>query len=54
MAKSVVIQGAQVVTMDETLGDFASADILVEDGAIKAVGPSLASRPAPRPSMAPA
>jgi 5-methylthioadenosine/S-adenosylhomocysteine deaminase len=42
MAKSVVIQGAQVVTMDEKLGDFASADIVVEDGAIKAVGPSLA------------
>ena len=41
MAKSVVIQGAQAVTMDEGLGDFASADILIEDGAIKAVGPSL-------------
>src|SRR3954469_25335937 len=43
MAKSLVIQGAQVVTMDEGLGDFASADILVENGAIKAVGPSLAA-----------
>jgi len=42
MAKRVVIQGAQVVTMDEKLGDFASADIVVEDGAIKAVGSSLA------------
>ncbi len=41
MAKSIVIQGAQVVTMDEKLGDFASADIVAEDGAIKAVGPSL-------------
>jgi cytosine/adenosine deaminase-related metal-dependent hydrolase len=41
MAKSVVIQGAQVVTMDERLGDFAVADILIENGAIKAVGPSL-------------
>jgi cytosine/adenosine deaminase-related metal-dependent hydrolase len=27
--------------MDETVGDCASADILVEDGAIRAVGPSL-------------
>src|SRR5689334_13029186 len=43
MAKSSIIQGAQVVTMDEGLGDFASADILIEDGAIKAVGPSLAA-----------
>ncbi len=42
MANSVVIQGAQVVTMDERLGDFPSADILIEGGAIKAVGPSLA------------
>jgi 5-methylthioadenosine/S-adenosylhomocysteine deaminase len=41
MAKKAVIQGAQVVTMDERLGDFASADILIEDGAIAAVGPSL-------------
>ncbi len=50
MAKSVVIQGAQVVTMDERLGDFPAADILVEDGAIKAVGPSLAVPPARRRS----
>ncbi len=42
MAKSVVIRGAEVVTMDERLGDFPSADILIEDGAVKAVGPSLA------------
>jgi len=41
MAKRTVIRGAQVVTMDEALGDFASADILIEDGAIRAVGPAL-------------
>jgi 5-methylthioadenosine/S-adenosylhomocysteine deaminase len=41
MPKSVVIKGAEVITMDERLGDFASADILIEDGAIKVVGPSL-------------
>jgi len=41
MASRTLIQGAQVVTMDEALGDFASADILIEDGAILAVGPSL-------------
>jgi len=27
--------------MDQALGDFASADLLIEDGAIRAVGPSL-------------
>src|ERR1051325_4619374 len=41
MTKRTVIRGAQVVTMDQDLGDFAAADILIEDGAIKAVGPSL-------------
>ena len=41
MAKRLIIQGAEVVTMDAALGDFPAADILVEDGAIVAVGPSL-------------
>jgi cytosine/adenosine deaminase-related metal-dependent hydrolase len=41
MPKRLHIRGAQIVTMDEALGDFASADILIEDGAIRAVGPSL-------------
>jgi len=41
MANRLHIRGAQVVTMDETLGDFATADILIENGAILAVGPSL-------------
>jgi cytosine/adenosine deaminase-related metal-dependent hydrolase len=41
MSKRTVIRAAQVVTMDQGLGDFAAADILIEDGAIKAVGPSL-------------
>src|SRR5215475_257 len=41
MTKRAVIRGAEVVTMDQGLGDFAAADILIEDGAIKAVGPSL-------------
>jgi 5-methylthioadenosine/S-adenosylhomocysteine deaminase len=43
MANRIHIRGAQLVTMDEALGDFASADILIEDGAILAVGPSLGS-----------
>ena len=41
MPKKVVIRGAETVTMDAALGDFASADILIEDGAIKAVGPTV-------------
>src|SRR6185369_14705338 len=41
MANRLHIRGAQVVTMDETLGDFPTADILIEEGAILAVGPSL-------------
>ena len=43
MAGKTLIKGAQVVTMDRRLGDFASADILVENGAIAAVGPSLSA-----------
>jgi 5-methylthioadenosine/S-adenosylhomocysteine deaminase len=43
MPKSTLIKGAQIVTMDAALGDFASADILVKDGVIAAVGPSLAA-----------
>ncbi len=41
MANRIHIRGAQLVTMDATLGDFPAADILIEDGAILAVGPSL-------------
>ena len=43
MPGTILIKGAEVVTMDDRLGDFASADILVKDGAIVAVGPSLAA-----------
>ncbi|MBV8193367.1 MAG: amidohydrolase family protein [Alphaproteobacteria bacterium] len=41
MPNRIVIRGAETVTMDEALGDFASADILIEDGAIKAVAPTV-------------
>jgi cytosine/adenosine deaminase-related metal-dependent hydrolase len=43
MAKKTLIKGAEIVTMDETLGDLASGDILIENGAIAAVGASLAA-----------
>ncbi len=48
MPKRIHIRGAQIVTMDESLGDFASADILIENGAIRAVGPSLDAADAER------
>jgi cytosine/adenosine deaminase-related metal-dependent hydrolase len=41
MPKRIVVRGAEIVTMDAVLGDFSPADILVEDGKISAVGPSL-------------
>ena len=41
MPKRIVVRGAEIVTMDAALGDFSQADILVEDGKIGAVGPSL-------------
>jgi cytosine/adenosine deaminase-related metal-dependent hydrolase len=40
MAKRTIIRGADIVTMDRALGDLVG-DILIEDGAIAAVGPSL-------------
>ncbi|MFO1079221.1 MAG: amidohydrolase family protein [Reyranellaceae bacterium] len=41
MPNRIVIRGAEVVTMDAALGDLPAADILIEDGRIAAVGPSL-------------
>jgi cytosine/adenosine deaminase-related metal-dependent hydrolase len=43
----LLIADAVVVTMDETLGDL-RGDILVEDGRIRAIGPSLAAEDALR------
>ncbi|MCC6304954.1 MAG: amidohydrolase family protein [Rhodobacteraceae bacterium] len=37
------LRGAQVVTMDDALGDLAAADILVRDGTIAALGPAIAA-----------
>lgn len=36
-----LLRGATVVTMDETLGDLASADVLIEDGKVSRIGPDL-------------
>ena len=37
--KRIVIKGAQVVTMDDALGDFVRADIQIDDGVISAIAP---------------
>jgi 5-methylthioadenosine/S-adenosylhomocysteine deaminase len=37
----ILIKGAQIVTMDDAIGDFASADLLIENGAIAKVGPMI-------------
>jgi cytosine/adenosine deaminase-related metal-dependent hydrolase len=38
-----LIRGASIVTLDETLGDFARADLLVEDDRIAAIEPRIAA-----------
>lgn len=37
----ILIKNASVVTMDDSLGDFEVADILIEDGAIKDIRPGI-------------
>jgi cytosine/adenosine deaminase-related metal-dependent hydrolase len=48
MPKRIHIRGVQVVTMDESLADLPVADILIEDSAILAIGPSLEAADAER------
>lgn len=40
-SKRTVIRGGTVLTMDPKIGDFNKADVLIEDGLIKAVAPVL-------------
>src|ERR1700759_2882267 len=40
--RRILIKGGLVLTMDRLLGDFAEADILIEDGKIRAVRPDIA------------
>ncbi len=39
--KEFVIRGAQVLTMDDAIGDMSQGDLHVHDGAIVAVAPSV-------------
>src|SRR3954447_26751215 len=41
MARRTVVKGGTVISMDAAVGDFREADVLIEDGAISAVGPAL-------------
>ena len=42
MANRVLIKGGTVITVDPLLGDlFPSGDVLIEDGAIAEVAPSI-------------
>jgi 5-methylthioadenosine/S-adenosylhomocysteine deaminase len=41
MNDKFVIRGAQIVTMDETIGELGSGDILVENGEIRSVAASI-------------
>jgi 5-methylthioadenosine/S-adenosylhomocysteine deaminase len=40
--RRILIKGGLVLTMDRLLGDFAQADVLIEDGKIRAVRPDIA------------
>src|SRR5579864_4359645 len=42
-ARRVLIRGAVVLTLDRALGDFAKADILIEDDRIREVRPDIAA-----------
>src|SRR5712691_699533 len=41
-ARRILIKGGIVLTLDRQVGDFAQADVLIEDGKIREVRPNLA------------
>ena len=43
MAHELLLRGGLVVTVDESLGDFPDADVLIRDGAIVAAAPGLST-----------
>jgi cytosine/adenosine deaminase-related metal-dependent hydrolase len=42
-ARRILIKGGVVLTLDRSLGDFAKADVLVEDGKIREIRPDIAA-----------
>ena len=43
MNHELLLRNGHVVTMDDKLGDFKDADVLIRDGAIAAVGPGVSA-----------
>jgi 5-methylthioadenosine/S-adenosylhomocysteine deaminase len=43
VARRILIKGAVVLTVDPQVGDFAKADILIEDGKIREIRPDIAA-----------
>ena len=41
MSNRILLRGGQVITMDPAIGDLATGDVLIEDGKIAAVQPSI-------------
>src|SRR5262249_23047322 len=41
-ARRIVLRGGVVLTLDPKIGDFARADVLIEDGTIRAIAPDIA------------
>src|SRR5262245_20067844 len=41
-ARRIVLKGGVVLTLDRQVGDFAQADLLIEDGKIREVRPNIA------------
>src|SRR4051794_29909794 len=42
-SRRILIRGGVVLTLDRQIGDFARADVLVENGKIRAVQPDIAA-----------
>jgi len=42
-ARRILLKGGVVLTLDHQVGDFAQADVLIEDGKIREVGPAIAA-----------
>src|SRR3954466_12902070 len=42
-ARRILIKGGVVLTLDRGVGDFANADVLIEDGKIREIRPDIAA-----------
>ncbi len=53
-SRPILIKGGCVLTLDRAIGDFETADVLIEGKTISAVRPNITRRPTRRPSTPPA